>query len=233
MSPIDLPTPAIEHVAYYRVSTARQGESGLGLEAQRLDVQRYVDRVGGVIIAEYREVESGRKNSRPQLAAAIAHAKASGARLAIAKIDRLSRNASFTMGLRDSKVDFVAVDMPDANTLTISLLAVIAQDEAERIRTRIRAALAVLKSRGVKLGSPDNLTNDARIRGAAARRASADTSARRQAADVARMCRDQGMTLRQIADKLNTLEYRTARGGRFHPTSVNRLLGLSENSPGS
>lgn len=226
------PAP-IPHVAYYRVSTQRQGDSGLGLEAQRRDVERYVERVGGVIVAEYREIESGRKNKRPMLRAAIADAKVRNARLVIAKLDRLSRNAEFTMGLRNSKVDFVAADMPDANTFTIGLLALIAQDEAERIRTRVRSALAVAKSRGVKLGAPQHLTQEARRMGNEANRAAADTVERRQAANLARIHRDQGMTLREIADQLNALAYKTARGGSWHPTSVNRLLALSQDSIGS
>lgn len=127
-------------MAYYRVSTERQWRSGLGLDAQRTAVKEYLDGGRWRLIGEYTEVESGKRNDRPQLAKALHHAKVTGARLVIAKLDRLSRNAAFLLTLRDSGVRFVAADVPDANELTIGVLALVAQHERERISERTKAA---------------------------------------------------------------------------------------------
>lgn len=145
------------YTPYYRVSTQRQGASGLGLEAQRVAVRAFVANPTQ-LLAEYVEVESGRKNQRPQLLAAIAAARQAGSTLLIAKLDRLSRNAGFVLALRDSGVDFVCCDMPDANTLTIGLFAVLAQHERETIAKRTKEALAAKKARGFLLGNPQNMT---------------------------------------------------------------------------
>ncbi|WP_133655968.1 recombinase family protein, partial [Hymenobacter sp. UV11] len=123
-----MPTPAPRYIPYYRVSTVRQGQSGLGLEAQQAAVRAFVQDPTR-LLGEYVEIESGKKNQRPQLLAALAEARAAGATLLIAKLDRLSRNAGFILMLRDSGVDFVCCDMPDANTLTVGLFAVLAQHE--------------------------------------------------------------------------------------------------------
>jgi DNA invertase Pin-like site-specific DNA recombinase len=144
------------YFAYYRVSTQKQGNSGLGLEAQRAAVSSLLQ--GAAPVGEYVEVESGKKNQRPQLLAAIAEARRVGATLLIAKLDRLSRNAGFIFALRDSGVAFVCCDMPDANTLTVGLFAVIAQHERETISKRTKDALTAKKARGAKLGTPANLT---------------------------------------------------------------------------
>ena len=138
-----------KYIAYYRVSTQKQGISGLGLDAQRTDVNRFISR-GGELVAEYQDIESGKKNNRPSLINAINEAKKQGATLLIAKLDRLSRNASFILTLRDSRVDFVCCDMPDANSLTIGIMAILAQDERERTSLRTKAALAELKRKGKK-----------------------------------------------------------------------------------
>src|SRR5262245_9850761 len=140
-------------IAYYRVSTKRQGKSGLGLEAQRDAVQRHVAACGGKLIAEYTEVESGKLKDRPQLAAALSHARGKGATLVIAKLDRLARNVAFTSALMESGADFVCCDVPHANRLTIHILAAVAEDEATRISQRTTAALAAARRRGVKLGT--------------------------------------------------------------------------------
>jgi DNA invertase Pin-like site-specific DNA recombinase len=140
-------------VAYLRVSTAQQGRSGLGLEAQRETVTRFVAGSGGRLIApEFVEIETGKRNDRPQLAAALKRCRATGATLVVAKLDRLSRNAAFLMTLRDSGARFVAADMPEANTLTIGLMAVMAQHEREAISRRTKEALAAANARGKKLG---------------------------------------------------------------------------------
>jgi DNA invertase Pin-like site-specific DNA recombinase len=217
-------TEKTRYIAYYRVSTKQQGSSGLGLEAQRAAVHAFV-KDPELIAGEFTEVESGKNNEREQLRLAIAAAKEQGARLVIAKLDRLSRNAGFIFTLKDSGVDFVCCDMPDANTLTVGIFAVLAQHERELISSRTRAALAAKKAQGFTLGSPQNLTPAARAKGAAARKAKArDAKANKQAASIALDGRAQGSTLRTIADKLNSLDYRTTTGKAFHPTTVKRLL---------
>ncbi len=140
------------YFAYYRVSTQQQGASGLGLEAQQAAVVSFLN--GSRPAKEYVEVESGKQNHRPQLLAAMAAARAAGGVLLIAKLDRLSRNASFILTLRDAGVDFVCCDMPDANTLTVGLFAVLAQHERETISKRTKEALTAKKARGAELGTP-------------------------------------------------------------------------------
>src|SRR4051812_30379048 len=139
-------------VAYYRVSTAKQGASGLGLEAQREAVAGYLNGGDWQLAAEFTEVESGRKNDRPELAKALAMCRRIGATLIIAKLDRLARNVAFVSNLMESGVEFTAVDFPTANRLTIHILAAVAEHEAAMTSTRTKAALAAAKARGVKLG---------------------------------------------------------------------------------
>ena len=146
---------AKRYVAYLRVSTDKQGRSGLGLEAQRDTIATYLRGTGGEAIAEFVEVESGKLNTRRQLAAAMYRAKVTGAKLLIAKLDRLSRNVSFIAALQESGVKFVCADMPEANELTVHLLAAMAQHERKMISERTKAALAAAKRRGTKLGNPN------------------------------------------------------------------------------
>lgn len=141
-------------VAYLRVSTAKQGASGLGLEAQRAAVEAFARQQGGQIAAEYVEVESGRKADRPQLAAAIAKARKVKATLLIARLDRLARNVAFIAGLMETGVDFRACDMPTADRFMLHIFAAMAEEEARKIGERTRVALAAAKARGVMLGSP-------------------------------------------------------------------------------
>ena len=141
-------------IAYHRVSTARQGQSGLGLEAQTAAIRQYADRVGGAVVGSFTEVESGKLND-PELTKAIHLARVTGATLVIAKLDRLSRNAAFLLALRDSGVRFVAADMPDANELTVGVMALIAQHEREAIAKRTREALQAARARGQRLGNPN------------------------------------------------------------------------------
>lgn len=138
-------------VAYYRVSTDKQGRSGLGLEAQRAAVEAHVAAGRGAVAAEFIEIESGRKKDRPQLIAALAAARAHRATLVIAKLDRLARNVHFVSGLMESGVEFVAADMPTVNRLTVHILAAVAEEEARMISARTKAALAAAKARGVAL----------------------------------------------------------------------------------
>jgi DNA invertase Pin-like site-specific DNA recombinase len=141
-------------IAYHRVSTAQQGRSGLGLEAQRQAVADYLDGGAWTLVAEYTEVESGKRADRPELAKALAACRAHRAVLVIAKLDRLSRNAAFLLNLRDAGVEFVAADMPQANRLTVGILAVVAEAEAEMISARTKAALAAAKERRKAAGLP-------------------------------------------------------------------------------
>ena len=186
---------ARRYTPYYRVSTQKQGSSGLGLDAQRAAVRTFVPDAAQ-LGAEYVEIKSGKKNQRPQLLAAIAEARRVGATLLIAKLDRLSRNAGFIFALRDSGVDFVCCDMPDANTLTVGLFAVIAQHERETISKRTKEALAAKKARGVKLGSPANFTSAVIAQSQSTMQANARAhQANRQAARLAGLLRAQGYTL--------------------------------------
>src|ERR1700693_2553841 len=142
-------------VSYLRVSTDKQGHSGLRIEAQRKAVDDYLNGGRWTLLKEYVEIESGKRNDRPQLLAALAHAKATGATIVIAKLDRLARNVAFISNLMESGVEFVAVDMPLANRLTVHILAAVAEHERELISQRTKAALAAAKARGTKLGNPN------------------------------------------------------------------------------
>ncbi len=154
-----------KYVAYYRVSTQKQGESGLGLEAQRRCVAEMVSSRAGEIIADFQDIESGKKNDRPELLKAIRQTKEKGATLIIAKLDRLARNAAFILELRDSGIDFVACDIPEANSLTIGIMAILAQQERETISARTKAALQAKKHRGDTLGKPENFSDQGRSQG--------------------------------------------------------------------
>ncbi len=213
----------MKYVAYYRVSTKKQGQSGLGLESQRDMVTRYLKN-GDSLLAEFIEVESGKRNDRPELESAIALAKQHQAQLLIAKLDRLSRNAGFIFRLRDSHVDFLAVDMPDANTLTIGIFAVLAQHERELISSRTRAALQQKKLQGFTLGTPKNLDNLARVKGLQVRQLNAlGHKANRQATELIQMYREKSMTYKEIAERLNNHGFTTRRGKKFYAITVQRL----------
>jgi len=207
-----------EFVAYYRVSTERQRISGLGLEAQREAVARHA--AGGQIVAEFTETESGKRHTnRPQLLAALAECRKRRAVLLIARLDRLARNVAFIANLMESGVDFIACDMPQANRLTIHILAAVAEHEREMISQRTKAALAAAKARGVQLGNP---------RLAQAReQARASHHARRPAPEVLSVMKDwqsQGASFREIARRLNRLNIRPGRGREWYGTSVKGLL---------
>ncbi|ACA15748.1 Resolvase domain [Methylobacterium sp. 4-46] len=216
-----------KHVSYLRVSTAKQGASGLGLEAQREAVLGYLNGGHWTLVAEYVEIESGKRNDRPQLAAALAHARAIGARLVIAKLDRLSRDAHFLLGLDKAGVDFVAADLPTANRLTVGIMAMVAEEERRAISARTKAALAAAKARGVRLGSR---TGGAHLRGLgnAAAVAAGRENAERRAADLGPIIaaiREAGHdSLGAIARELNARGILTARGGTWHASTVRNLL---------
>jgi DNA invertase Pin-like site-specific DNA recombinase len=212
------------YVAYYRVSTARQGQSGLGLEAQQAAVQRFLP-AGAELVADFIEVESGRKSARPQLVAAIAQAQRENAVLLVAKLDRLARSVAFLATLMESRVRFQAVDLPAADEFTLHILAAVAQKEATATSTRTRDALAAKKARGAQLGTPANLTSIARERALVSLQRNAQENLHnRQAAQLAKLLHATGATLRAIADQLNKSGYHTRRGKTFHPMGVQRLL---------
>ena len=215
-------------VAYERVSTARQGASGLGMEAQRKTIEDFAVSRGAEVLARFTEVESGRKANRPELGKALHLAKISGATLVIAKLDRLSRNAAFPLALRDSGVRFVAVDMPEANDLTVGIMALVAQVEREAISRRTKEALAVAKARGVKLGNPNGAASLKRAgKGGVALRAAVSANAAAFAADLAPLLADiraAGQTsLRAVAAELTARGIRTRRGGVW---DVGKVKGL-------
>lgn len=211
------------YVAYLRVSTQQQGHSGLGLEAQQAAVRAFVGDPAQ-LLGEFIEVESGKKNARPQLQAAMSLAKARGATLLIAKLDRLSRNAGFIFQLRDAGVDFVCCDMPDANTLTVGIFAVLAQHERELISQRTKAALAAKKAQGAQLGSPANLTPAATQKGRdrSQAKAHAHEHNERAAAHIL-LLHEKGFNYSQIAQKLNALRFLTRMGKPFRAEQVKRL----------
>lgn len=213
------------HVAYYRVSTQKQGVSGLGLEAQVEAVRRYLGSRSDSLIAEFTEVESGKKNDRPKMAAAIAMCRAKNATLVIAKLDRMARNVAFVANLMDSGVEFVACDFPQANRLTIHILAAVAEHEAKAISARTKAALAAKKARGERLGrKPGTSQSDAAKD--AVRKVIADKTAMRDA-QVIGLIRDRltkGDTHEQIADLLNLAGKAAPRGGPFTRVQVGRIV---------
>jgi DNA invertase Pin-like site-specific DNA recombinase len=208
-----------DYLAYYRVSTDRQGRSGLGLDAQRQAVAQFVGDPTR-LVSEFTEIESGKRHdNRPQLAAALAECKRHKLILVIAKLDRLARNVHFISGLMESGVDFVAVDMPQANKLTIHILAAVAEHEREMISQRTRAALAQAKLRGTKLGNP-------RIASARVKALEA-IHAQRPAVEVLGLMtnwRSRGWAYRTIANELNKLNIRPARGRQWYASSVRNSL---------
>lgn len=207
----------MNYIAYYRVSTARQGVSGLGLEAQQEAVARYLSTVGGVALDSFVEVESGKKKNRVELERAIAACKKHKATLIIAKLDRLARNVHFISGLMEGGVEFVAVDNPHANRLMLHMLAAFAEHEREQISKRTTEALAAAKARGVRLGR-----NGTRLA----------SENRRRASDFAKAIlpsiqeiKGRGIdSLSSIARELNDMGIHTREGGQWHPMSVSRVL---------
>lgn len=219
---------AARFVAYYRVSTQRQGHSGLGLDAQRAAVSEHIKRERGRLIEAFEEIESGRKEDRPQLQAAILKAKLTRSVLVIAKLDRLARNYHFLRQLQIAGVEFVCCDMPKANQLTIHILAAVAEHEADMISSRTRAALAAAKARGVVLGGNNKAIGSHAATGALKSAEARSAKAATWAADmrlVIDSIRSAGSTtLKLVANELNAREYQTARGGNWTPTQVKRVL---------
>jgi DNA invertase Pin-like site-specific DNA recombinase len=210
-------------VAYYRVSTAKQGRSGLGLDAQREAVRAYLNGGNWSLLAEHTEVESGKVDDRPELTKALHTCRLTGATLVIAKLDRLSRDAHFLLGLEKAGVEFVAVDMPNANRLTVRLMAVIAQEEREMIAARTKAALAAAKARGVTLGGWKGGPIVDHQAGTQALQNRARAFAGAVGPLVSGM-HGRGLSLRQIAAELVVQGIRTSRGGAWSADAVRQVL---------
>jgi DNA invertase Pin-like site-specific DNA recombinase len=224
-------------VAYYRVSTAGQGRSGLGLEAQQRAVLDYLNGGAWDLIGEETEVETGTRADRPALRRALALCKDTGATLVIAKLDRLARNVAFVSALMESGVEFVCCDMPTATRFTIHIMAAVAEQEAEAISSRTKAGLASIQAklaRGeahvskagrtiTKLGNPHGLTVSRPDLGAKANADRADAFAERMRPRIIAL-REQGLSLAQVAEALNAQHVLTARGGNWSPMQVKRVL---------
>ena len=207
-------------VSYLRVSTDKQGEHGYGLDAQRKAVEDFLNGGNWKLISEFVEIESGKRNDRPQLAAALAVCKKRKARLVIAKLDRLARNVAFIANLMDGKIDFVCCDMPQATRLTIHVLAAVAEHEREMISARTRAGLAAAKARGVVLGCPRLPELNLARRAAAIERAQAIAPV---------LAEFSGLSARAAAAELNARKIETPNGARWSSKTVTRArerLGL-------
>jgi DNA invertase Pin-like site-specific DNA recombinase len=220
-----------KHVAYYRVSTAKQGRSGLGLEGQKATVLSYLNGGAWELIGEVVEVESGKRDdNRPQLQEALRLCRTTGATLIVAKLDRLSRDAEFLMRLQKASVPFVCADMPGANNFTVGVMALVAQQEREAISARTKAALAAAKVRGVKLGgnrghvlpSHQAAAQSARVRTKASRDRACDVRV-----SIEHVKADGARSLREIAVALNASGITTPRGGAWQPSQVKRVMDRS------
>jgi DNA invertase Pin-like site-specific DNA recombinase len=213
-------------ITYLRVSTRRQGVSGLGIEAQRAAVESFCRDQGYRVVEEFVEIESGGRSDRPRLREALARAKSSRALLIIAKLDRLARNVEFIARLMNAGVEFVAVDLPQANPLTLHILAAVAEAEARSISERTKAALAAAKARGVALGNPStrsglpaDVWRKGLLNARVARRDLRDEAVR-AVADNIKALRARGYGYRAIAIALNDDGYLTATGRRWAPMTV-------------
>jgi DNA invertase Pin-like site-specific DNA recombinase len=219
--------PRPKFVTYFRVSTRRQGKSGLGLAAQQHDVRRYLFQNGGIELASFVEVESGKHDERPKLVAALQRCRQTRATLIVAKIDRLSRHAAFLFALRDSEAKFQALDIPEANTLTLGVMIVMAQHEREVISKRTKDALAARRAKGLPLGTPRDLSA---YQARASKLGCFANSAKAQerAKDIQPAIEDArslGRTsLRQIAAYLNEQGIQTPRGKTWTAMAVRNVI---------
>jgi len=214
----------MNYVVYYRVSTKKQGQSGLGLEAQRTIVENYLK--NNTVINEFTEIETGKSANRPQLNKALQACKENNATLVVAKLDRLARNLHFVTTLQAANVDFVCCDMPTANKLTVHIIAAIAENEASLISQRTKAALAEKKKQGIKLGNPQNngLTSNSIAKGMNIRQQNAMFNERnKQAGTLILSLRNNGAKWAEIVSQLNGNGFRTRRNCSFDITTVKRL----------
>jgi DNA invertase Pin-like site-specific DNA recombinase len=208
-------------VAYYRVSTSKQGVSGLGLEAQRAQVEQYAERFGARILRDYTEIESGKTANRAELKKALDHARVTGATLVIARLDRLSRSVAFISGLMESRVPFVALDVQDSDPMKLHIYAVFAEAEARKISERTKAALAAAKARGVKLGNPNPDKDTSK-----ATTARLENMKHHRAAIwpfIEPMAKE-GISLNEIARRLNHQGIKPFRGRAWYASSIRNIL---------
>ena len=217
-----------QYIGYYRVSTKKQGKSGLGLDAQKTAVKNFLKSRGAEEIDSFTEIESGKNADRPVLKSAIELCKEQGAKLLVAKLDRLSRNAKFLFTLKedleDAGIGFTIADMPEANTLVLGFMASLAQYEAELISRRTKEGLEEAKKKGKRLGSPQNLTNEARQKALSTIRDKARSDVdTRKAFHFTLPRREQGWSYAKIANALNAEGYRTRNGKKFHPAQVRKI----------
>ncbi|HEY9038603.1 MAG TPA: recombinase family protein [Roseovarius sp.] len=214
---------AAQIYAYYRVSTLRQGESGLGLEAQRAAAKVFIESSSAVLLGEYIEVESGRRSDRPELSDALNACRKSGATLLIAKLDRLARNVHFISGLLESDVRFIAVDMPNADRFMLHVYAAMAEEEARRISERTKAALHAAKARGVELGKNGKIL--------ARKHAENAIDFSKEVGPKISNFKAEGLSMRKIADRLNADKITTYKGGKWYPATVQRTWKRYESLP--
>jgi DNA invertase Pin-like site-specific DNA recombinase len=218
-----------KYISYLRVSTDKQGKSGLGLEAQRKQVADFIASCGGSLDVEFIEVESGKNDNRLELGKAIRQSQLTGGKLIIAKLDRLSRSLHYITSLAESKIDFIVCDLPGCDQFTINLYGALAQRERELISIRTKNSLQALKERGVMLGSPKNLNQDSaakgRVLGVVARKGKADIFASKVAPIIAEY-QNEGLSLNKIAKKLNASGILSARNkvGAWTPTAVKNAI---------
>jgi DNA invertase Pin-like site-specific DNA recombinase len=217
--------------AHYRVSTVKEGQSGLGLEAQKAAVLIHSRSQGLTMSAEFTEIETGtKKRRRPQLEAALEQTKRLGGVLLIAKLDRLARNVAVVVALMESGVRFVAVDMPEADNVTIHVMAAVAEREAQLISSRTKAALGARKARGLTLGKAENLNLEARQAGGKTNLSRAVHDMRTVAA-YAGALRSQGLSLRAVALQLEAHGFRTRQGGPWNAVQIKRVLDRGRPAP--
>jgi|VirMetMinimDraft_7_1064189.scaffolds.fasta_scaffold86907_2 DNA invertase Pin-like site-specific DNA recombinase len=209
------------YIPYYRVSTAKQGKSGLGLEAQQAIVKAYIERLGGTILQEFTEVESGKSRSRPELMKAVELSKSKQAILIVAKLDRLARDAEFSFMISNRSHEIVCCDFPAGNKLMFGIMAVLAEYERSLISDRTKQAWKAKKARGYVHNTGATFTDEAREKSAQVRKQSV-SERDAQVRAMAQMMK--GSTLQEIADRLNELNYRTPKGGKYHKESVRRVL---------
>ena len=213
----------VKYISYFRVSTQRQGQSGLGLEAQQAAVNAFISSHDHELVGSYTEIESGRNSDRPQLLAALAQARRQKAVVVIAKLDRLARSVAFISAIMESGVEFIATDMPGANRLTIQIMAVIAENEARMISERTKAALAAAKARGVVLGNRNNLIKVQPI----AREVICKNA--NHHADIvmpmlSQIVKSGVRSCHIAAEQLNMRGVKTARGGQWHGTTILNMI---------
>lgn len=216
----------MNYIAYYRVSTKEQGLTGLGLESQQDSVSHFVASTNGNLIDEFKETASAKADNRTKLNEAIRACQTHKAILVVKKLDRLSRGGfKIAVRLDELGIQYIESDSPNDNELLKNLKLAIAKDERQKISDRTKAALAVLKNKGVKLGSPQNLTIEGRLKGARAMEIKKDLNENnRRARAYAKKLKETGTTLQAIADNLNTNGFQTSKGNSFNPIQVSRLL---------